>query len=90
MKMASFLSSPVLTRRLIPCGAPTSILCRRREASTWIIAMAAASEEDGVASSSNKSTKLVTFLGKGGSGKTTSAVFAAQVSNFYAFYSLYV
>ncbi|XP_020538086.1 uncharacterized protein At1g26090, chloroplastic isoform X2 [Jatropha curcas] len=28
--------------------------------------------------SSSKSTKLVTFLGKGGSGKTTSAIFAAQ------------
>lgn len=27
----------------------------------------------------DKPTKLVTFLGKGGSGKTTSAVFAAQV-----------
>jgi hypothetical protein len=29
--------------------------------------------------SSHQSTKLITFLGKGGSGKTTSAVFAAQV-----------
>ncbi|XP_048229006.1 uncharacterized protein At1g26090, chloroplastic [Ricinus communis] len=28
--------------------------------------------------SCSKSTKLVTFLGKGGSGKTTSAIFAAQ------------
>ncbi|PIN01018.1 hypothetical protein CDL12_26482 [Handroanthus impetiginosus] len=26
-----------------------------------------------------KPTKLVTFLGKGGSGKTTAAIFAAQV-----------
>lgn len=26
-----------------------------------------------------KPTKLITFLGKGGSGKTTSAIFAAQV-----------
>lgn len=36
--------------------------------------------EDGSSSanSSQQSTKLVTFLGKGGSGKTTSAVFAAQ------------
>lgn len=39
--------------------------------------VATASEDDGA--SSRKSTKLVTFLGKGGSGKTTSAVFAAQV-----------
>ncbi|EEF38006.1 conserved hypothetical protein [Ricinus communis] len=29
--------------------------------------------------SCSKSTKLVTFLGKGGSGKTTSAIFAAQM-----------
>lgn len=27
----------------------------------------------------DKPTKLITFLGKGGSGKTTSAIFAAQV-----------
>ena len=32
--------------------------------------------------SSQQSTKLVTFLGKGGSGKTTSAVFAAQVTYY--------
>lgn len=30
------------------------------------------------ASSPQKLTKLVTFLGKGGSGKTTSSIFAAQ------------
>lgn len=29
--------------------------------------------------SSQNPTKMLTFLGKGGSGKTTSAVFAAQV-----------
>lgn len=39
------------------------------------VVAASTSSED-----SHKSTKLVTFLGKGGSGKTTSAVFAAQVS----------
>ncbi|KAI4313980.1 hypothetical protein L6164_026923 [Bauhinia variegata] len=39
-------------------------------------AMAASSESGG--SSSHESTKLVTFLGKGGSGKTTAAIFAAQ------------
>ncbi|KAK9934828.1 hypothetical protein M0R45_021957 [Rubus argutus] len=37
------------------------------------VVAASTSSED-----SHKSTKLVTFLGKGGSGKTTSAVFAAQ------------
>ncbi|KAK4608738.1 hypothetical protein RGQ29_002222 [Quercus rubra] len=36
------------------------------------------SSSSGSAISSQQSTKLVTFLGKGGSGKTTSAVFAAQ------------
>lgn len=34
---------------------------------------------DTAADSSQKLTKFVTFLGKGGSGKTTAAVFAAQV-----------
>ncbi|XP_038726006.1 uncharacterized protein At1g26090, chloroplastic isoform X2 [Tripterygium wilfordii] len=46
-------------------------------------AMAASSSSSSPSSSnkdggSSSSTKLVTFLGKGGSGKTTSAVFAAQ------------
>ncbi|PQM35591.1 uncharacterized protein Pyn_05252 [Prunus yedoensis var. nudiflora] len=43
------------------------------------LALAASPEsKDEKTASSQKSTKLVTFLGKGGSGKTTSAVFAAQ------------
>ncbi|PQM34107.1 uncharacterized protein Pyn_22314 [Prunus yedoensis var. nudiflora] len=43
------------------------------------LALAASPEsKDDKTASSQKSTKLVTFLGKGGSGKTTSAVFAAQ------------
>ncbi|KAJ4834264.1 hypothetical protein Tsubulata_044804 [Turnera subulata] len=36
------------------------------------------SRNGGGEDSSSKSTKLVTFLGKGGSGKTTSAILAAQ------------
>ena len=42
------------------------------------LAMAAFSS-DGGGASSQEPTKLVTFLGKGGSGKTTAAIFAAQV-----------
>ena len=42
------------------------------------------------ANSSQQSTKLVTFLGKGGSGKTTSAVFAAQVHTAYIFSVCYL
>ncbi|XP_065880201.1 uncharacterized protein At1g26090, chloroplastic [Euphorbia lathyris] len=38
----------------------------------------ASSSPPDTVNSSSKSTKLVTFLGKGGSGKTTSAIFAAQ------------
>jgi len=37
------------------------------------MAVASSSSEDVAA------TKLLTFLGKGGSGKTTAAIFAAQV-----------
>ncbi|PON75403.1 Arsenical pump ATPase [Parasponia andersonii] len=77
-KMASLCAYPVVVRCPIPSGAPTTILrSRRREAQTPILAMTATSQEGDV-DSSHKSTKLVTFLGKGGSGKTTSAVFAAQ------------
>lgn len=36
-----------------------------------------------ISSDDAAATKLVTFLGKGGSGKTTAAIFAAQVSLFY-------
>ncbi|KAK4263742.1 hypothetical protein QN277_029117 [Acacia crassicarpa] len=42
------------------------------------LAMAASSDPITTSSSSEESTKLITFLGKGGSGKTTAAVFAAQ------------
>ncbi|KAL9263943.1 hypothetical protein AKJ16_DCAP08168 [Drosera capensis] len=48
---------------------------RRRRS---VVASAAAAENGGAACSEDNPTRLVTFLGKGGSGKTTSAVFAAQ------------
>jgi len=68
--MASSLASPLFLAN------PISHFRRRAFA---VSALA----EDGSSSSaisSQQSTKLVTFLGKGGSGKTTSAVFAAQVT----------
>ncbi|KAG6624099.1 hypothetical protein CIPAW_16G002500 [Carya illinoinensis] len=66
--MASFLSSPLLLAN------PTShSTLGRRDFS-----VPASLADDGGSYSSQHSTKLVTFLGKGGSGKTTSAVFAAQ------------
>ncbi|XP_062111217.1 uncharacterized protein At1g26090, chloroplastic isoform X3 [Humulus lupulus] len=73
--MASFSSSPLVLRTPI---SPSSSVRRRRDASVAILAMATASQKDDTLSS-HESTKLVTFLGKGGSGKTTSAVFAAQM-----------
>ncbi|KAF3954607.1 hypothetical protein ACB098_08G177000 [Castanea mollissima] len=66
--MASSLASPLLLANPI-------YHFRRRAFAVSALA------EDGSSSSANssqQSTKLVTFLGKGGSGKTTSAVFAAQ------------
>ncbi|KAL7001258.1 hypothetical protein U1Q18_002410 [Sarracenia purpurea var. burkii] len=47
-----------------------------------VLIMATSSQNGDVpltTTSTHKLTKLVTFLGKGGSGKTTSAIFAAQV-----------
>ncbi|XP_016547215.1 uncharacterized protein At1g26090, chloroplastic isoform X2 [Capsicum annuum] len=53
----------------IKCVAKT----RRRKSRMEILAMASDNSVK-----NEKSTKLITFLGKGGSGKTTSAIFAAQ------------
>ncbi|KAF3432574.1 hypothetical protein FNV43_RR27314 [Rhamnella rubrinervis] len=68
--MAS-LPSALLLLNPVSYSSPTSTIRRGRGAPALVMAMAA--EDDG-----DKLTKLVTFLGKGGSGKTTSAVFAAQ------------
>lgn len=50
---------------------------RIRRARIEILAMASANSDK-----NENPTKLITFLGKGGSGKTTSAIFAAQVCQF--------
>lgn len=47
---------------------------RIRRARIEILAKASANSDK-----NENPTKLITFLGKGGSGKTTSAIFAAQV-----------
>jgi len=51
------------------------VLCRSTSVGTKpLMAVASSSDDDGATKS-----KLLTFLGKGGSGKTTAAIFAAQV-----------
>ncbi|KAJ6772062.1 hypothetical protein OIU74_018327 [Salix koriyanagi] len=79
--MVTFSSSPLL---LANPDSGLSLLQRtckikmlRKTAATPLsITAAAASSNDN--DYQNSSSKLVTFLGKGGSGKTTSAIFAAQ------------
>uniref|UniRef100_A0A6N2N468 ArsA/GET3 Anion-transporting ATPase-like domain-containing protein n=1 Tax=Salix viminalis TaxID=40686 RepID=A0A6N2N468_SALVM len=78
--MATFSSSPLL---LANPDSGLSLLQRtckikmlRKTAATPLSITAAASSNDN--DYQNSSSKLVTFLGKGGSGKTTSAIFAAQ------------
>lgn len=54
----------------------TSFSRKHRAASVAVVVVATSSRDE----SSQKPTKFVTFLGKGGSGKTTASVFAAQVN----------
>lgn len=66
-------SSPgldILSSLVVTASASASRKHRHRSAS---VVVAVATSE-----SSQKPTKFVTFLGKGGSGKTTASVFAAQ------------
>ncbi|RVW45562.1 Uncharacterized protein, chloroplastic [Vitis vinifera] len=63
-------SSPLLLSSALSRNPNSGLSIRRRRHGA--LATTASSEED-------HSTKLVTFLGKGGSGKTTSAIFAAQM-----------
>ncbi|KAF8097288.1 hypothetical protein N665_0292s0065 [Sinapis alba] len=79
--MVSFLVSSLTSS----CSSPdlnilsslvlTSASRKHRAAS--VVAVATSSRDDN-GESSQKPTKFVTFLGKGGSGKTTASVFAAQ------------
>ena len=78
--MASFSSSPSLLANpdsgFSLCKRSGKIKMLRRTTATSLSITAASLNDD---DNQNSSTKLLTFLGKGGSGKTTSAVFAAQV-----------
>lgn len=79
-KMVSLLASS-----LTSCSSPgldilsslvrTSFSRKHRAASVAVVVVATSSKDE----SCQKPTKFVTFLGKGGSGKTTASVFAAQV-----------
>ncbi|CAH2033919.1 unnamed protein product [Thlaspi arvense] len=60
---------------LVRTGAAS--VCRKRRAAS-VVATSSRDVNKTVGESSPKPTKFVTFLGKGGSGKTTAAVFAAQ------------
>ncbi|KAL6193002.1 hypothetical protein ACLB2K_034087 [Fragaria x ananassa] len=66
------LSSSSVLSRTTPNLVHATRTQTRTRSGTKAVTLAASSED------SDKSTKLVTFLGKGGSGKTTSAIFAAQ------------
>jgi arsenite-transporting ATPase len=78
--MATFSSSPLLFANpdsgfsLLERTCKIKML-RRTTATPQSITAASLNDNDDQSSSS----KLVTFIGKGGSGKTTSAIFAAQV-----------
>ncbi|OMP06839.1 Arsenical pump ATPase, ArsA/Get3 [Corchorus olitorius] len=76
--MSSFLlSSPVL---FLYSNFSSSLLSplRRRTSQNFLVKAVDNKNDNVDSSSNNSSTRLITFLGKGGSGKTTSAVFAAQ------------
>ncbi|KAL0698879.1 hypothetical protein Bca4012_055001 [Brassica carinata] len=77
----------LLASSLTSCSSPdlniilsslvrTSVSRKHRAAS--VVVAAATSSRDDNSESSQKPTKFVTFLGKGGSGKTTASVFASQ------------
>ncbi|XP_028776399.1 uncharacterized protein At1g26090, chloroplastic-like isoform X1 [Neltuma alba] len=70
--MASSLCCP------LPLGIPLAHYKPPSRLPVPSLAVAASSDPIVTSSSSGESTRLITFLGKGGSGKTTSAIFAAQ------------
>ncbi|XP_030450050.2 uncharacterized protein At1g26090, chloroplastic [Syzygium oleosum] len=76
MALSFSSSSLLISEPACPSTFSTPIAARRacgRRGRGLIRAVSSSGDKD-----EERSTKLVTFLGKGGSGKTTSAVFAAQ------------
>uniref|UniRef100_A0A1J3JBP0 Uncharacterized protein, chloroplastic n=1 Tax=Noccaea caerulescens TaxID=107243 RepID=A0A1J3JBP0_NOCCA len=69
-------SSPDLNFLPLVRTEAASVFRKRRTAS--VVATSSREDNKTAGESSQKPTKFVTFLGKGGSGKTTAAVFAAQ------------
>ncbi|KAJ6987269.1 hypothetical protein NC653_020498 [Populus alba x Populus x berolinensis] len=76
--MASFSSSP---SRLANPDSVKSRCLEEQQSTAAALSITAASLNDD--DNQHSSTKLLTFLGKGGSGKTTSAVFAAQLHSVH-------
>ncbi|KAK3041295.1 hypothetical protein RJ639_001397 [Escallonia herrerae] len=68
--------SPFLRTDIHPYSHVTFGTSRRKDLA---VILASSVQESNVLAPSKQPTRLVTFLGKGGSGKTTSAVFAAQM-----------
>ncbi|XP_017970736.1 PREDICTED: uncharacterized protein At1g26090, chloroplastic isoform X1 [Theobroma cacao] len=75
---AFLLSSPALFPRFNSNSSLLSPLRRRISQVILVKAASSVNDKNDNVDSSSSSTRLITFLGKGGSGKTTSAVFAAQ------------
>ncbi|KAJ0247548.1 Uncharacterized protein HA466_0159930 [Hirschfeldia incana] len=73
--MASLLASSLTSCSTTDLNILSSRVRRKHRAASVVVAT---SSRDGKVESSQKPTKFVTFLGKGGSGKTTASVFAAQ------------
>ncbi|MED6136983.1 hypothetical protein PIB30_060779 [Stylosanthes scabra] len=71
MGVTSSPSFPVLVRHRLPTSPSTSPILRPR-------VVVAAVSSDSAPASTSQDTKLLTFLGKGGSGKTNAAIFTAQ------------
>ncbi|EOY02157.1 P-loop containing nucleoside triphosphate hydrolases superfamily protein isoform 4 [Theobroma cacao] len=76
---AFLLSSPALFPRFNSNSSLLSPLRRRISQVILVKAASSVNDKNDNVDSSSSSTRLITFLGKGGSGKTTSAVFAAQM-----------
>ncbi|ESQ34245.1 hypothetical protein EUTSA_v10007585mg [Eutrema salsugineum] len=76
--LASSLTCSSPTLNLLPLVRTEAASISRKRRAASVVATSSRNDNDSVGDSSPKPTKFVTFLGKGGSGKTTAAVFAAQ------------